>query len=232
MGNDNKIFSAVITYVKDQVRGGNLQPGGKLPTEREMAESLQMSRNSVREALRTLDNMGILECKQGSGNYLHGTLGRGFSDALSMHILMDTVQQDEVLQMKCSLEASAFVGVVTHGMEHCDLEEMARLLERMENAPATAAEADEQFHRNLIRWDGNAMFACLEEAISDALGDTMYCRVQGEKRKQLNVCHREILLALQNRDIQLGMKAIGAHYQLIEDALCKGRELRYAENIS
>ena len=70
----DKAYGKVILYVKDRIKAGDIKVGDKLPTERELSEMLNLSRNSVREALRTLDNMGLISCRQGSGNYLTGDL--------------------------------------------------------------------------------------------------------------------------------------------------------------
>ena len=56
---ENKSYMKVIDYIKKQIRNGELNIGGKLPAERELSEILGISRNSVREAIRTLDIMGV-----------------------------------------------------------------------------------------------------------------------------------------------------------------------------
>ena len=59
-----------IEYVMDQIKDGSLGIGSKLPAERTLAEALGIGRNSTREALRTLENMGVISSKQGSGNFV------------------------------------------------------------------------------------------------------------------------------------------------------------------
>ena len=72
---DNKEYKKVIGYVKEEVANGNFKVGDKLPTERKMAESLGLGRYSIREALRVMDNMGLINSIQGSGNYLAQNIG-------------------------------------------------------------------------------------------------------------------------------------------------------------
>ena len=109
MAEENRVYLEVMNYIKEGLRDGTLEAGAKLPTERDMSAQLNISRNSIREALRTLDNMGVLECRQGSGNYLRGTLGHGFTDALSMHILMAAVSTREIVQVMRGIEIEADV---------------------------------------------------------------------------------------------------------------------------
>ena len=69
MGN-NREYTKVIRYICNLIESGDLRMGERLPTERAISETLSISRNSTREALRTLEHMGAVECRQGSGNYL------------------------------------------------------------------------------------------------------------------------------------------------------------------
>lgn len=63
-------YKRVMAFVKDGIRSGEFRVGSKLPTEREMAETLGMSRPSIREALKSMENIGLIESQQGSGNYI------------------------------------------------------------------------------------------------------------------------------------------------------------------
>ena len=70
MAREEKAYARVIEKVKKMILSGELKPGEKLPPEREFAEKLEVSRNSVREAIRIMDMMGIVSSQQGSGNYV------------------------------------------------------------------------------------------------------------------------------------------------------------------
>ena len=72
----DKAYGKVILYVKDRIKAGDIKVGDKLPTERELSEMLNLSRNSVREALRTLDNMGTHILQAGLRKLSYGRLAR------------------------------------------------------------------------------------------------------------------------------------------------------------
>ena len=80
---NEKTYERVIEYLKQQIQEGKLSCGSKIPSERELAASLNLGRNSVREALRTMEHTGMLESRQGKGNFqCTGTLQvqeRGFA---------------------------------------------------------------------------------------------------------------------------------------------------------
>ena len=67
MSENRREYQKAIDYLSDQIRAGMLTVGSRLPTERAIAEDLGISRNSTREALRTMENMGMIESKQGRG---------------------------------------------------------------------------------------------------------------------------------------------------------------------
>ena len=68
MEKQEKAYKGVIEYFKNRIMAGELRPGEKLPPEREIAQMLEVSRNSVREALRIMDMTGVISSQQGSGN--------------------------------------------------------------------------------------------------------------------------------------------------------------------
>lgn len=220
MAEDNKIYLEVISFIKNGLREGSLKTGDRLPTERELAQALNVSRNSIREALRTLHNMGILECIQGSGNYLRGNLGRGLSEALSIHLLMDAVRCSEVIQVQRSLEVESFIGILEKEV-NCDLARMQELVDRMEQSPEQDADAESEFHGNLIRWNSNILFTCLSDAIQEACRDVIHIRLKEKDRQKIRDCHREILRALQEKNKKAGIAAITKHYQIMENAVCE-----------
>ncbi len=99
-----KSYTKVIEYIKEQIRSHNLAVGSKLPAERDLSAILGISRNSVREAIRTLDIMGIITCQQGAGNYLTGNVQYNLVETMSMMFLMDQMDHKQISQLRRSLE--------------------------------------------------------------------------------------------------------------------------------
>mgnify|MGYP002580668543 CR=1 FL=1 len=76
-------YQKVLSYFYDLVKDGTLTWGSKLPTERKIAEQLGIGRNSAREAICVLHGMGVVERKQGSGNYVAENIGQSFGSNAS-----------------------------------------------------------------------------------------------------------------------------------------------------
>ena len=109
---ENKAYLNVVQYIKDEIQQDRLRVGNKLPTEREMSAQLGFSRNSIREALRTLSSLGIIESRQGSGNYLSDDISGFFSESFEMMSLVNRVKPLDISQMRRALEIQAFSQIV------------------------------------------------------------------------------------------------------------------------
>lgn len=104
-----KAYVTVIAYIKQLVQDGQLAFGGKLPSEREMMATLGLGRNSIREALRTLENMGLISCVHGKGNFLVNRIGESFSSVFSMLLFLKQSNFDEVQQLRRGLEMQSLL---------------------------------------------------------------------------------------------------------------------------
>jgi GntR family transcriptional regulator, transcriptional repressor for pyruvate dehydrogenase complex len=200
-----------IEKIKNLIVEGEFAPGAKLPRERELAERLGLSRNSLREAVRALTLIGVLEPRQGDGTYvtslepellLAGTMF--VSDLLTGDTLL------ELYQVRRILEPAATALAATRLTED-DLATLAETLARMDGAETTQAfiDVDVEFHRIIVRASGNATLASL---IQNLAGGTLRARVWRairerdavERARQL---HHDIYAALQARDPELAAAA-------------------------
>ena len=85
---ETKVYTKVINDIKEKILSGELKNGDRLPSEREMAERLDVSRTSIREAIRTLEIMGLIESKRGSGNYITNSFGNSLFEPLSIMFML------------------------------------------------------------------------------------------------------------------------------------------------
>lgn len=108
LNTQRKAYVTVIAYIKQLVQDGQLAFGGKLPSEREMMATLGLGRNSIREALRTLENMGLISCVHGKGNFLVNQIGESFSSVFSMLLFLKQSNFDEVQQLRRGLEMQPY----------------------------------------------------------------------------------------------------------------------------
>jgi len=204
-----------IDKIKALVVAGEFAPGSKLPRERELAERLGLSRSSLREAVRALTLVGVLETRQGDGTYvtsLEADLLLGGASFVSELASGPSVL--ELYQVRRILEPAA-TALAAARITDDELDELELCLDRMSEAQATEAfvEADESFHKVIRDACGNAMLSSLLSVLS---GGTVAARIwrgvseQGSIESTLGL-HRDIASALRARDAELAAAADLVH---------------------
>ena len=215
-----RTYDLVLEYLKGQILEGKLTLGAKLPSERSLMAELGLGRNSVREALRQLENMGFVRSVHGQGSFLVNEAGQGFSSILSMMLLLRQSDRGEFLALRESLEGTAYERAVRLAPPQ-PLMEMKQAVQAMEQAqePDQLEEAERQFHRSLIEAGGNQLIAAIMEALSsqgELYRRETLAQLHEATRAPLLDTHRRILKALQTGDAPLGRAALAEHFQLIQ----------------
>lgn len=217
---DKRESVKVIEYIKQGIRTGELTCGAKLPTERQMAAELQMSRPSVRETLRSLEHMGLLESRQGSGNYLTAGIGKSLAQSLELILMMDANMYMDISQTRRAIEVYAFRLAVTRVTSE-QLECLHGLLAKMDTKQiADAVFADRQFHDMIVEASGNHLMMQLIQALATACEagiELVLTRGSRQKREELFKLHTEIVDCLEKKELERGIRAIEKHYDLIDE---------------
>ncbi|MFQ9950968.1 MAG: FadR/GntR family transcriptional regulator [Clostridium sp.] len=216
---ESRAYDIVLSFLKQQIKGGKLSLGDKLPSERTLMTQLDLSRNSVREALRQLENMGFVRSIHGQGSFLVNHAGQGFSSIFSMLLLLHQTDKLEFLALRQCLENAAFIQAV----QSPSLESIASLeqaLSSMEQAKdqRQMEQAEVCFHQSLITAGKNQLFSMIMDALS-SLGD-MY-RKEILSHLDPAVCgpllqtHRDLVQALKDGNEADGCTALQRHFELI-----------------
>ena len=200
-----------IANIKDLIISGEFTAGSKLPREQELAARLGLSRNSLREAVRALSLVGVLEPRVGDGTYVTSLepelllTGMGFiGDLMAGTTLLELHQVRRILEpVATGMAASRLTEHDFHALENC--------LDQMDRAATTQAfiDADVEFHRIIVFAAGNATLASLIQNLS---GGTMRARLWRSITEEgaLEVTkerHRDIYEALRARDAELASAA-------------------------
>jgi GntR family transcriptional repressor for pyruvate dehydrogenase complex len=163
-----RLTDVAITRIQGMIAAGELVPGQRLPREQDLALQLGLSRSSLREAVRALTLIKVLETRQGDGTYVTSLSSHLLMESLSFitHLLGDS-QMLEVWQVRRLLEpsATALAAARMTAAEHLQLKARLDCF-----ATATSVEetmlADEEFHRFINRASGNDVLASVIEALS------------------------------------------------------------------
>lgn len=169
----------VLAQIENKILDGRLRPGAKLPSERELADALGVSRTSVREALRVLESLGILDAQTGSGRDSGSTImGRptpALSNLLRLHVALSQISLGDLVDIRKQLETNAAHGAAQHA-SHDELAHLKSLLTSMRTSELRTEEFNEldtEFHVSIARCSHNVLAADLMQALRDALKTQM-----------------------------------------------------------
>lgn len=221
--------------LKRLIDEGALQPGDRLPSERELSEQLHVSRGTVREAVQFLRALGLVEIRHGAGTFVSDAsadpeaLGAGWRNWTARH----AARVHELIEVRKGLETlAAELACVRQAPE--GIAAMEAALEQMKPAAdardvTALVQADVRFHHGLAEASGNKALLELVALIGDQLlRERAAVLDMGEDRAQrsLDEC-REILEAVRAQEPSLARAALIRHLQSVEssvDTLLSGRD--------
>lgn len=206
-----KTYQLVVRRIQDEIFAGRLKPGDRLPGERQLSEQLQVSRPSVREAVRILEAMEIVRSRPGtgatSGLIVSAQPSRALSDLLRLHVALSSYSVSDVIQVRLALEEQS-VRRLAQCIQDTDVSVARETLDRMSDPEldrATFHELDTEFHIAMARSSENSLLADLMTALRDAVRRPMAEAFDDDpdwdKRvKELVQEHSEILGAVLSGD--------------------------------
>lgn len=165
-----KVYQHVIEQIQNMIISGHLKKGDKLPAERDLSEQLGVSRASIREALRALEIIGLLESKQGEGNFIRDNIGNSFFEPLSVMFLLNKGKKEEILELRKMIEVETAASAATK-ITNNDIEELKDLMKRLENATneKDSARIDKELHYKIAQIADNSLAMNLLNAISSLM---------------------------------------------------------------
>ena len=101
---NKKVYEQVIEQIQKNIMDGTFKNGDKLPSERELSEKMAVSRTSIREALRVLETMGVVESRQGEGNFICSNIEKSLLQPLSMMFKLNNGSWSDIFELRNILE--------------------------------------------------------------------------------------------------------------------------------
>lgn len=217
-----KLSTEILSRLQRGIRDGELRPGDQLPPERELAESLGVSRNSVREALRALEVLGVVEVRHGEGTFVRipdiSTLLGPVFDVL-------VTKQDfvlEVLEFRRMIEPAICRLAATNATE-ADLQHLREILAQQEERvlrEKPVVDVDMEFHRSIAMATHNSIIGNTLELISTLF--QQFRDVWGEGRPARSTdSHRKVLDAIARRDGEGAARAMDLHLGQVQELVSK-----------
>ncbi len=212
----------VVNQVRAMIREGRLRPGDRLPSERDLAKRLGISRASLRPGLRTLAAIGVLTSKHGSGTYIASGPPALDSEPLGMMAALHGFTTEQMFEARRLVEV-AVAGLAAQNATDDHLrvmaEEVAETYAALDN-PQEYLVHDFGFHRAVAAASANPILTSFMEMVSDLLFERR-CKTIGKSpdlRKSVDM-HRKIYRAIRARDADAARAAMSEHLISAEEAL-------------
>lgn len=219
----NRAYEVVIEAIKKKIKNGEIKKGEKLRPEREIAEDLGVSRASVREAIRALDVIGLIESRQGAGNYIKETFEESLIQPLSVMFLLEQNDFTEINEFRSILESQAAV-LAAERIDEEDIQKLEKLIDEMSKTSDEAknVEIDKELHYIIDNASKNRVISSILAVISELIDESIkgtrseLARMDAENSKKLLEIHRELVDAMKNRNKTKAYEAMQKHREIIE----------------
>ena len=218
-----------IQAVKELILNRGLRPGDPLPTEAELVELLEVSRSNLREAIRTLVTLDILEVRHGTGTFVGQLSLRPLVEGLAFKGIMlpgdDFETLREVVEVRIALDLALAPGMVERltGKDATDLRALCDEMDAASLRNEGFANADRAFHLGLAERFGNELYGQLVAAFWDihmSVAPTLGLSGQREI-DETAAAHERLLDAALAGDLEGYLDAVRAHYEPISRVLTR-----------
>lgn len=223
------VTNDAIEQIKSMIVRGELRPGDRLPPEKELADRLGLSRSSLREAVKALDVLHLVDVRRGDGTYVTSLEPKFLLDAISF---ISEIQEDssvvDIFEVRRILESQA-TGLAAQRAKTTDVEalrkESAEIALHSSDAELLL-EHDVRFHQMISELSGNQYLSSLINGLTPKTVRARIWRVltqEGVVERTLKE-HNLIIDAIEAKNPDLAMAAATAHISGVEEWLRKARD--------
>ena len=194
----SKVYIEIVKQLRKMINADGLKSGDKIPSERELSERLNVGRSSVREALRALELLGLIETRRGEGTFIKDFQNHQLVQLLSTFILQDEKAQLDVFETKCMIEMDSlrlFIKKVNK-----------ESLESLKEYLSSDMIEDGDFFNQIVKMADNHLLYKIWVILKD------YCQAQGsEQTKSYKEDYADLLKGLERNDEE---KTLSAYREL------------------
>lgn len=216
----------LILRFQQMLSDGLLSPGSKLPSERELAQHFGVARSSLRQALKVLEIMGVIQQKVGDGSYLNPDASSVLAVPMEFLFLLDDISWQELMEMRLIMEPA----LAARAAEHANSADIALLKQSLDDFEKSKGDhfqmvaSDLLFHRAIFIASGNRLSERLFHLIHRAMLNVMLVTSQLVELEHTLAFHKPIFNAIKQRDAELARKLMTDHLNDANNLLLRGRQ--------
>lgn len=215
----SRLYEQIVEQIGQHIVDGVLNPGDKLPSERELCEQFSVSRTVVREAIRVLSEKGLVDIQPGRGTFITNSTSDAMRNSLGLVFKVGQDQaQTDLVQVRAILEPeiAALAAKNANSEDIAELQASIDAMDKLLNDADKFIEADQAFHLILANATHNSLIPLLIDPIVDLLWEQrkhIFLNTGGAKRGQYH--HKRILEAVKQADADAARKAMQVHMEQI-----------------
>lgn len=226
------LHSLVMEQIRLLITEGQLSPGDRLPTEREMAEQFGVSRTVIRDAIKILSGHGILDVRHGSGIFVASVNSQQVIERLSEVVLIEPNSMQSLFDVRVILETASVAWATERASEN-KFNDLLLLLEESEKIVLgnstlsddqliTLGEMDNTFHLQICTCANNPVLDLLMKNLLDLLAISRHhsLRIPDRARRSIKE-HRAIVNALKSRNSDYSKEAMISHLNSVFESIKK-----------
>ena len=218
------VLQSVINRLTDAIKSGELKPGDKMPSEVELAEALGVARSSVREAIKILSYLGVLESRRSEGTFVCSGFSESMIDPMVYGIYLNQDSVENLMELREMTETGMMRIAIAHHSES-ELRELEQILRKMEEAPKDRKDPvkaffreDDRFHDKIAEMGKNPMADKINRIVRSLTYDLRYKTVSemiaSGRTEELIEAHRRLLEAIGEGNLHnVSDKVRGSYYE-------------------
>lgn len=217
-----KIYEQIAERLRELIAAGQMGPGDRLPPERKLAEIFKVSRNSVREAIKALEEQRVVVSRTGAGTYVAESEAGRVVDAMAGAFGEGRRRLAEVFELRRILEPQIAM-LAAQRISAEGVAELTAIVNRQKEifeGGGSLAELDDRFHLLIVSAAANNILMTVCETIRDLVGESRSESLQSQGRSQSAIeSHMAIVDALKRGDGELAAERMHRHLLHVEESV-------------
>ena len=216
-----RAYEEVIQKIRKLIENDDLGPGDLLPPERQLAEKFKVSRHSLREAIRVLQEQGVLATRQGSGNYIQASSKADLIRALNISTMPTEQKLRDLFQIREIIEPQ-MARLAAENATDEDRKQIAEIAQALIEITdfAEGQSLDHDFHETIAAATGNQLLHSILQEINKSMLPSASSQNEKKRRKDVsNAGHTSIVEAIEKHDPDAAEAAMREHIAAIRSEI-------------
>jgi GntR family transcriptional repressor for pyruvate dehydrogenase complex len=223
-----RLREQIADHIQAMIAANQLRPGDQLPSERDLAKSVGVNRGTVREAIRLLEQRGLIELRTGSGAYVTAVPASNVTDSIERYFAFGTCSHEDLVKLREILDPE-IAALAAERATAAEIESLRQLIERIEvsffSDTTQYAIDDAQFHMTLAEASHNDLIIAIMNGLHKVMVHSILAQSRTHHLEGGARSHRTVYEAITRRSPEDARQAMRVHHVFSRSTLDADREL-------